>query len=680
MKANFATILYMCLKRNFTHMSENELEELLIREGWPINGKQLSDFLGGPISRIQDVNQLKRQLLDADMHEYALPLLSERINRQLGEFKGPLVVQVVKPRNVSYPKYSETTHTDGLVKIQISDGFSSIQALLFEPIPKLNAETPPGTKLCLVGKIPIENGMLLINGINCQVLGGNVEKMIEKWNMKKNWLQKPMRTTEGSAPKWIQFSKQRQPQSSLPINATDRMFRASDVINGLSKIDERDDDFSAARKAQIEQVVENNAIKTFARSQLKPKLLGNAASTSCNSSCKKDPTIKAKPDVENTNRLQRPSNPPTLFDFMQSKVPISDKSFWQQNHGNQELEKTEANAEIQEMDRSRRNKYNEKGFRNRQTVDNGTGSRVIEISNSNRYRKQPYRRLERERNSATNVAADKFRSNCADDQSKVEINMFNFAELSALNISPVDNGQVNVSKDRNTPQKTIYFENKSHDYQHNAVYRQMYEKQQSQHRHQQTFDNMVLNGGTPPVWKIGDKCLAPWSDGQFYPSTLVSMGPADMCTVEYDEYGNRSSVPVGLLKHMIPRYASTAARVIKGTIRHGVSSKVALWLTPEAVKRVKYLLSKQPETTALKISVRQRGCNGLTYTLDYAEQRAKFDEEVVQDGVRLWIDPKAQLTLLGSEMDYVEDRLSSEFVFRNPNIKSTCGCGESFSI
>lgn len=64
----------------------------------------------------------------------------------------------------------------------------------------------------------------------------------------------------------------------------------------------------------------------------------------------------------------------------------------------------------------------------------------------------------------------------------------------------------------------------------------------------------------------------------------------------------------------------------------------------------------------------------------YLFQLDKLDEEVLQDGARILIDKKAQLSLLGTEMDFVENKLSSEFVFNNPNIKGTCGCGESFSL
>lgn len=108
--------------------------------------------------------------------------------------------------------------------------------------------------------------------------------------------------------------------------------------------------------------------------------------------------------------------------------------------------------------------------------------------------------------------------------------------------------------------------------------------------------------------------------------------------------------------------------------------RAALVLSDNAIAKIRDLLQQRPEMAGLKVGVKTRGCNGLTYTLEYAKEKGKFDEEVVQDGARVFVDAKAQLTLLGTEMDFVQTKLSSEFVFNNPNIKGTCGCGESFNI
>ncbi len=107
-----------------------------------------------------------------------------------------------------------------------------------------------------------------------------------------------------------------------------------------------------------------------------------------------------------------------------------------------------------------------------------------------------------------------------------------------------------------------------------------------------------------------------------------------------------------------------------------------LSITEKAANQIKKLVSNAPEgINALLIGVDKSGCSGYAYKMDFVKvsEVEKFDL-VERDGVKIYIDPKATMFLMGSEMDYQTDKLSSRFVFNNPNQKSTCGCGESFSI
>ncbi|KAJ7785708.1 hypothetical protein B0H16DRAFT_1354483 [Mycena metata] len=109
------------------------------------------------------------------------------------------------------------------------------------------------------------------------------------------------------------------------------------------------------------------------------------------------------------------------------------------------------------------------------------------------------------------------------------------------------------------------------------------------------------------------------------------------------------------------------------------ATKAALTITPEAVMRLRALMNG-PTPQLIRIGVRNKGCAGLSYHLEYVEKPGKFDEVVEQDGVRVLIDSKALFSIIGSEMGWVEDPLSSKFAFNNPNIKDACGCGESFTV
>ncbi len=112
-----------------------------------------------------------------------------------------------------------------------------------------------------------------------------------------------------------------------------------------------------------------------------------------------------------------------------------------------------------------------------------------------------------------------------------------------------------------------------------------------------------------------------------------------------------------------------------------MARKQAMTVTDEAAKRIQALLGRRGKPSAgIRVGVRSRGCSGLTYTLEYADEKGKFDEVVEDKGVTILIDPKASMFIIGTEMDYVEDKLQSGFTFRNPNEKGRCGCGESFHV
>ena len=85
-------------------------------------------------------------------------------------------------------------------------------------------------------------------------------------------------------------------------------------------------------------------------------------------------------------------------------------------------------------------------------------------------------------------------------------------------------------------------------------------------------------------------------------------------------------------------------------------------------------------TAGIRIGVRSKGCSGMSYTLEFADKQEPMDEVVDTQGIKLLIDPKASLFLIGTEMDYEEEKLKSGFVFKNPNEKGRCGCGESFHV
>ncbi|KAK1751054.1 iron-sulfur assembly protein 1 [Echria macrotheca] len=176
----------------------------------------------------------------------------------------------------------------------------------------------------------------------------------------------------------------------------------------------------------------------------------------------------------------------------------------------------------------------------------------------------------------------------------------------------------------------------------------------------------------PPQSTTADVASIPEREAQTsqpaFASTTTSRQPTSSSSPQaQSQYETASSKPAAPQPQK-PRFSKLRA-----------PRKAAMKLTPAAVAQLRAMLDG-PDPKLIKVGVRNRGCSGLAYHLEYVDGAGKFDETVEQDGVRVLVDSKALFSIIGSEMDWVEDKLSQRFVFRNPNIKEQCGCGESFMV
>ncbi|CEQ41314.1 SPOSA6832_03032 [Sporobolomyces salmonicolor] len=173
------------------------------------------------------------------------------------------------------------------------------------------------------------------------------------------------------------------------------------------------------------------------------------------------------------------------------------------------------------------------------------------------------------------------------------------------------------------------------------------------------------------------------------PRPLATVPPCPLCSAlrhSSRAFSSSRSTPAPILDQTppavhpapIPTAARGAAKPT-GKARVARPRKAALSLSPTAVDRIRSLLDS-PEPKLIRVGVRNKGCAGMSYHLDYVDKADKFDEVVEQDGVKVIIDSKALFSIIGSEMDWQEDALQARFVFKNPNIKDACGCGESFIV
>ncbi|XP_068701926.1 tudor domain-containing protein 3-like [Montipora foliosa] len=186
------------------------MEAKLKENGWFLSSEGVAECEKACNKEKPSLQEMSKAALNLDLKQYGIKHLPDDINKgKVSALSGPMVLQVQKLRNISAPKaYEESSHSPRLLKIQLTDGQLSCQGLENSSIPDLSLSIPPGTKVCLTGTIAVKETYLMLDSNNTKVLGGEVEKLKEKWELNKTLAKHSRMALSGEGPPpFVPFSQ-----------------------------------------------------------------------------------------------------------------------------------------------------------------------------------------------------------------------------------------------------------------------------------------------------------------------------------------------------------------------------------------------------------------------------------------------------------------------------------------
>ncbi|XP_063067951.1 tudor domain-containing protein 3 [Engraulis encrasicolus] len=240
-----------------------ELAAALSKEGWYLSEEGINECKGS--NEKTSASDIIRIALNSDLRPIGKSFLPSEINSgRIEKVEGPCVLQIQKVRNVSAPKdHEESQGAPRMLRLQMTDGHTSCTAIEFKHLSKISMNTPPGTKVKLLGSVLVSNGFLLLDDSKVAVLGGEVEHMIDKWELQRS-LAKHSRShigAEGGPPPFVPFGQKCVRKEEVDSRELDqrKTLKTSEVAKGADENDE----FEKQRTAAIAEIAKSKETRTF---------------------------------------------------------------------------------------------------------------------------------------------------------------------------------------------------------------------------------------------------------------------------------------------------------------------------------------------------------------------------------------------------------------------------------